>query len=162
MLRLTSGTATPTSTRSVMPTFPKNVAVFVVMPSVSVSTSNGAASSENRFAVVVSSPVRRWFPSSEPKEAYCSVNPSDAWPAPAVSAFSTKNGPNVSLARSTVPSVGFNRYEKPLDDVLTGSVATEASSARVSVSRVASAASRSLSKSLVCTPWFVTRNRRMS
>jgi hypothetical protein len=109
MLRLTTGTATPMSTRSVIPTFPKNVAVFVVIPSVSVSTSNGSASSVNRFAVVINSPVRRWLPSSDPNDAYCSVKPSDACPPPAVSARSTKNGPNVSLARSTVPRVGFSR-----------------------------------------------------
>ena len=45
---------------------------------------------------------------------------------------------------------------------LTGTVAIDASSALDNVWRVASAASRSLSKSLVATPWFVTRNVTMS
>src|SRR6185436_16039129 len=84
--------------------------------------------------------------------------PNDAWWRPAVSARSMKNGPKLCVARSTVPSAGFRRYTNAPDELVTGSVARLARSAREMVSLVASAASRSRSMLPVATDWLVTRN----
>ena len=105
----TIGAAKPTSMRSVRPTVPYSVATLASMSSVSVSTSNGAVSSRNWFAVVTSEPSRRLWPSSDVKWNCCTVAPNDAWPRPAVSARSRKNGPKVCVGRCIVPSSGFSR-----------------------------------------------------
>ena len=73
-----------------------------------------------------------------------------------------KNGPKLSLARSTVPSSGLKRYEKPPDDELKGVVVSSVSSSRPIVSRVTSADSASLTKSPVGTPCVVSRNDSVS
>src|SRR5579872_7087723 len=106
----------------------------------------------------MSDPSRRFRPSSDVKFSCWNESPNDAWWRPAVWARSTKNGPKLCVERSTVPSSGFKRYTKPLDEVATGSVARFASTAREIVWLVASAAVRSRWKSPVDTDWFVTRN----
>ncbi len=77
--------------------------------------------------------------------------PNEARSAPAVSARSTKNDPKLCVARSIVPSAGFNRYWNPLDDEASGTEVRFTSSAREMASRAASAAARSRSKSPVWT-----------
>jgi len=116
-LRLTSGTAPPISRRSVTPRLPKTVIVLLRSFSVSDSVSKGAASSRNRLATVMSVPSRSSSASSLSKLDVLPDTPNDARPLPAPSARSTKNPPKLSVARSTVPRSGFNRYRNPLDEV---------------------------------------------
>jgi hypothetical protein len=60
-------------------------------------------------------------------------------PVPTVRLRSVKNGPKLSLARSTVPISGLKRYVKPPEEELRGVVVSSVRSSRPMVSRVISA-----------------------
>ena len=88
---------------------PNSVVVFVRMSSERASTSNGCASPRSRLAVATSVPSSKLRPSIRSKAACWNPTAIEPRRNPDVSDRSTRKGPKLSLARTTVPRLWSKR-----------------------------------------------------
>ena len=152
----------PISSRSVMPTLPNTVIVLLRTRSVSVSVSNGAGSSRNRFAVVRNVPSRRSWSSRRSKLDVEADTPKDARPWPGVKRALDEEpaealGRPLDRAELRVQPIeeaarrGRDRHRRQVDD----------QGARDGVARGLSRGAVAR-RSPVGNAWFVTRKPTMS